>query len=319
MEDMPAYEKKSRFRGLWRTATNPAHLVCLASASILIALSVTPIRAAGSTLAESSRLRNGLVAFSTGKDIFVIRPDGKGLKRVTENGLHDRSPAWAPGGKRLSFSCRGTKQVDRDICLISPDGSKLRSLTRDETPDQTSSWSPDRRRLVFSRDTVSGSQIFVIDRDGENLAQLTHNPVSAFSPKWSLDGQRILFTGWGPTSTDIFTIRVDGTEETNLTMSSETESSGDWSPTGASIVFDRLIEGTGYRIFTSAADGTGVMPLGVAGNSPTWSPNGRRILATRLQGNFLRCFSIRTDGTGERHISPRIMDCYSPDWQSVSS
>lgn len=258
---------------------------------------------------------NGLIAFSTGRQIFTVRPDGSSVRKVTRTRTYNRAPAWARDGSRLAFSCGGNARNDRDICIARPDGSRRRTLTQDDVIDSTPTWSPDRTTLAFTRDTDTGSQIFLIDRDGENLTQLTHNPVSASAPEWSPDGGRILFTAWGLANKDIFSIRVDGSDEINLTQTPETETWAGWSPTGDAIVFDRIVDGEGYQLFVAAADGSGASSLNVAGSTPSWSPNGRRILGTAFRGNNLRCFTVKIDGSDQRFVSPKGMDCYTPDWQ----
>lgn len=287
---------------------------------LLVALSlVLGLSALGPPAGATFPGRNGKIAFSTGRQIFTVRADGTKVRKITDTRSANRSPAWSPDGGHLAFSCRGNARSNKDICIMRADGSLRRTLTSDEIGDQTPAWSPDGKILAISRDTGTGSQIFLIARDGGNLMQLTHNPVSAFAPEWSPDGERILFTAWGLGSLDIFSIHVDGTDEINLTQSPEPEARAGWSPDGDRIVFDRLIEGEGYQLFVAAADGTEKTPLNVHASTPTWSPNGARIVATTLRGNYLRCLTVRGDGSDVRLVSPRGMDCYSPDWQPLGA
>jgi TolB protein len=37
-------------------------------------------------------------------EIYTVRPDGTGLRRLTRNGVWDTSPDWSPDGKRIVFA-----------------------------------------------------------------------------------------------------------------------------------------------------------------------------------------------------------------------
>jgi TolB protein len=60
-------------------------------------------------------------------DIFVIRADGTGLRRLTkEAGLHSW-PAWSPDGKRILFV--RTLRKKAAIYVMDADGSRQRRVT----------------------------------------------------------------------------------------------------------------------------------------------------------------------------------------------
>jgi TolB protein len=48
-----------------------------------------------------------LVAFHRGQgktsEIFVVRSDGTGEKRLTNDGFADQSPSWSPDGTKITF------------------------------------------------------------------------------------------------------------------------------------------------------------------------------------------------------------------------
>jgi Tol biopolymer transport system component/CubicO group peptidase (beta-lactamase class C family) len=47
---------------------------------------------------------NGLIAFSSGGDIFAIRPNGTGRVRITSGWPQDVAPAWSPDGMWIAFA-----------------------------------------------------------------------------------------------------------------------------------------------------------------------------------------------------------------------
>jgi TolB protein len=77
--------------------------------------------------------RGGWVAFRRGRNLFRIRPDGTGLRRLTRRGGID--PAWSPHGTRIAFTRRA------DVYVMRADGRRLHRLTR--RGGTAPIWSPD--------------------------------------------------------------------------------------------------------------------------------------------------------------------------------
>jgi TolB protein len=72
------------------------------------------------------------------RDIYLVRPDGADLRRLTQLAGQNRAPAWSPDGKRIVFTSDRVRQA---IYVMNADGSKQRRLTTgpdDVSPD----WGP---------------------------------------------------------------------------------------------------------------------------------------------------------------------------------
>jgi TolB protein len=70
------------------------------------------------------------IAFMSTRDgnweIYSMKADGSGLKRLTDNAANDGLPTWSPDGKTLAFvSNQGGPWA---IWAMSPDGSNRRKL-----------------------------------------------------------------------------------------------------------------------------------------------------------------------------------------------
>lgn len=93
----------------------------------------------GSAIAFASNRHVASGDDATDFDIYVIRPDGSGLTRLTEDpGVADH-PAFSPDGKRLFFSStRDSRNAyEVEIYVMPAAGGKQRRLTRDERPQNT--------------------------------------------------------------------------------------------------------------------------------------------------------------------------------------
>jgi serine/threonine protein kinase/Tol biopolymer transport system component len=81
------------------------------------------------------------------EDLFVIRPDGTGLRRLTNDGFRDREPRWSPDGARIAFYSNRSGKYE--IWTIRPDGSQLERATNiPRSPVYNPIWSPDSHRLA---------------------------------------------------------------------------------------------------------------------------------------------------------------------------
>lgn len=125
--------------------------VALEPASGPLASPVTAITQSSNTIAAVDASRDGRwLVYQTmmpQEDLFIIHPDGTGLRRLTNDRFKDRQPRWSPDGTRIAFySNRGG---DYEIWTIRADGSQLERAAA--TPGRRAYhpiWSPDGRWLA---------------------------------------------------------------------------------------------------------------------------------------------------------------------------
>jgi len=117
--------------------------------------------------------------------LFTIRPDGSGLRRITNLPGEQRSAVWSPDGKEIAFEWWTPSGTG--LYLIRPDGTHLRRVTTAALPQGRPAWSPDSRYLaVISDDGLkAGSRILVIDVKSGRVATVATVPSDAADPSWS--------------------------------------------------------------------------------------------------------------------------------------
>jgi TolB protein len=105
-------------------------------------------------------------------EIFVVSPNGTGLKQLTDNGSEERAPEWSPDGAKIAFSCLpGGPGTSFEICIMDADGHELQVLPNTRG-GLAPSWSRDGRKIFFNERVPA--QIFVVNVDGSGVrTQLT--------------------------------------------------------------------------------------------------------------------------------------------------
>jgi Tol biopolymer transport system component len=159
----------------------------------------------------------------------LVDHDGRNLRPIP--GTHGGSDAqWAPGGRRLAFSCfwrieNGGSQSD--VCTVALDGSGLNRLT--ETGGGEPTWSR-RGQIAFVRPVVyqGKPRLWTMPAAGGAPRQLTQT--WARHPRFSPDGRRIVYECNG----GVCVIGVDGRGRRRLVRFGD---SPDWSPNGRWIAF----------------------------------------------------------------------------------
>jgi Tol biopolymer transport system component len=133
------------------------------------------------------------IAFcSRGKqeDLFLVRPDGTGLRNLTEDPHRDRLPHWSPDGTQILFY--SNRSGEYQAWTIRPDGSGLRQVTFGPGEASEPIWSPDGSRIVYCQ---LGTGCHIADMTRPWKGQVPHElpePNSHFSAySWSPDGQQL--------------------------------------------------------------------------------------------------------------------------------
>jgi serine/threonine protein kinase/Tol biopolymer transport system component len=125
------------------------------------------------------------------EDLFVIHPDGTGLRQLTAGGSKNCMPRWSPDGSLIAFySDRGGVY---QAWTIRPDGSDL-TLVSDAHPLSNPVWSPDRKRLAC---TVGAHEDLCLIDLTRPPAERHPTPLPwrahpLYPEAWSSDGERLL-------------------------------------------------------------------------------------------------------------------------------
>ena len=195
-------------------------------------------------------------------------------------------------------------------------------------------------RRYFDAEHTTGA-IFTVNPDGSGVRQVTHPSPARLTtePDWSPDGRWIAYSVNQHGDEDrsrLAVIHPDGTGRTSLAgicvAPCLTDGFPSWSPSGTQIAFQR---GLGPRVHHNKVEAIFVVRVGTRAvrqvtqqgrspavdapwqdQAPTWSPSGRRLAFERFSRStdHQALFTVRTNGTDLRRITPWRLDASQPDY-----
>lgn len=128
-------------------------------------------------------------------NVWLVRPDGSGLHRLSQRRGSEWGPSWSPDGRRVVFA-RESGRGQADLYVADLATGEERRLTYGSDND-VAAWSPRGDRIVFERahdnDVDIRVDLWSIRPDGSGLRDLTPNRGSNTNPVWSPDGRLIAF------------------------------------------------------------------------------------------------------------------------------
>ncbi len=197
-----------------------------------------------------------------GKRIFFIGKKFRGEVMRFDLVAHALTP-FLPGfsASGLSFTKDGQRLTyvsypDGILWQSKADGSDRRQLTFPPMTVGSAQWSPDGSRIAFSaKEPRKRSQVYVVSALGGEPEKVTSCELDCNAPNWSPDGNSLLYAGPAPWWTAKYPLQI-----LNLKT----------------------------RQVTAVPDSAGMFASG-------WSPNGRFLLAGRMDGLImLYDFGLRT-------------------------
>jgi TolB protein len=319
-------------------AARSVWLGAVALAASWLALVPTPAQA---TYAGA----NGRIAFTSNIDpagrwdLFTMRPDGTGVKRLTklpEPTWSFASPDWSPDGSQILFISPNPSLVHTQVYRINADGTGLTQLTHSSTMDNDlATWSPDGSKILVARAGTREHAIWVMNANGTGLKKLTSDLYSNDHPEFTPDGQHIVYASQrGGLVSAIWIMNADGSNKQRLTPAALEAASPDVSPDGSHVVFVK--DGDPLKptaIYTMRIDGSEITRLTHPGcchhdNLPNYSPDGKRIVFITDRNypllNGTDIYEMNADGTNQHQITTNLtlggwpdspfFDVPSPDW-----
>lgn len=213
-------------------------------------------------------------ALSAGIDLasFALDPTGD---LVAYSKVEERANIW-----RMPV-------LDRPVRL-----DDARAVTSERNLVEMISISPDGRLLAFDSNRSGNADLWLLDMEDGELRQLTTDPAHDWCPRFSPDGRQLAFYSLRQGSRDVYLMSADGGPSRVLAASEGRDWMPFWAPSGDFLVFESD-RGAGERnIWRVGVDGGEPVRLtaddGTPEMYPVISPDGRRVVYTRHEGNHMR-------------------------------
>jgi len=238
-------------------------------------------------------------------EIYLVRPDGTQLTRITNNNHYEGRPSWSPNGLSIAFQSASSYTQPGGIVLLRFDGTVTQTIN---TPGSENSpqWSPDGKWIVFVSNDRQARQSDIYQAGvGNDVIERITTSGDAHYPMFSPDGAWIHFMKFDFAGSEMFRIRPDGSQE-QVWHVNITPGAFAWSPDGTKIAYhnkDIYVYSLKSGIQQALTEGTQRYPFY---GFPKWSPDQQEMIFTKA-GSLFR-MELDT-GIIHRVLSYELLNC----------
>ena len=206
------------------------------------------------------------------RDLYRIRRDGSGLRRLTDNPEGNFEPAVSPTGDLQAFI--SSRDRVAEIYTAHLDGSAPRRITHTDRDEWSPSWSADGKLLAFASDRDGADRLYVLH--GDRAVRVTDLAIDSAvveeSPRFSPQAALLAYGVRRPgRSAELFIQDVATGKRWQVAPGLQGElAEPAWSPDSRYLAFT-VRQGGDTQIYIARSDGSGAARVTTAAG-PNWHP-----------------------------------------------
>lgn len=229
------------------------------------------------------------------KEVFTIRVDGSGQKRLTHNNALSTEPAWGHSGA-LVYTLNQNNALK--IVLVDLKNNRQRTISSSRGLNASAALSRDGRYVALPLSLGKQVDLYLLDLKEGCRTRLTQDRDVESSPAFSPDGAQICFVSDRTGRPQLYLISTSGGDARRLTKGASECVSPDWSPKSNKLCYSTRVNGQ-YVVAVmdpSNPQGGHEIVTDAAGNweAPSWAPDGRHIVCTRSTGGKQDLYMVDT-------------------------
>lgn len=229
------------------------------------------------------------------KEVFTIRVDGSGQKRLTHNNALSTEPAWGHSGA-LVYTLNQNNALK--IVLVDLKNNRQRTISSSRGLNASAALSRDGRYVALPLSLGKQVDLYLLDLKEGRRTRLTQDRDVESSPAFSPDGAQICFVSDRTGRPQLYLISTSGGDARRLTKGASECVSPDWSPKSNKLCYSTRVNGQ-YVVAVmdpSNPQGGHEIVTDAAGNweAPSWAPDGRHIVCTRSTGGKQDLYMVDT-------------------------